>query len=77
MERIIVEWYKHEDNTTGKTEVNAFNIQEAIDIIRQSNDFKVVCLGVEYKNKQSVIDMICKLNGSPNVAEINVTKVTE
>lgn len=63
MERIIVEWYKHETQTTGTSELSAFGLQEAIDIVRRSNDYKVVCLGAHYKDKQALIKSINDING--------------
>jgi hypothetical protein len=63
MDKIIVEWYKHENKTIGTTELSAYGLQEAIDIVRRSNDYKVVCLGAQYKDKEVFINSINKLNG--------------
>jgi hypothetical protein len=62
MERIIIEWYRHEDNKTGTTELSAYGLKEAIDIVRRSNDHKVVCLAAVYKDKEAAIRSIQQLN---------------
>jgi hypothetical protein len=77
MEKIIVEWYSHEKNETGKTEIIAFSLQEAISIVRQTNDFKVICLGAEYKDKEALIRLVNQLNGGKVVStlEVNVINI--
>ena len=77
MEKIIVEWYCHEKNETGKTEIIAFSLQEAISIVRQTNDFKVICLGAEYKDKEALIRLVNQLNGESvaSTLEVNVVNI--
>jgi hypothetical protein len=62
MEQIIVEWYSHETNEIMETEVRCFGLIEAIEIVRSSNNYKVVCLGAKYKDKESLISGIKKIN---------------
>lgn len=62
MERIIVKWYKHTTKSTGTSEVDAPSLTAAIEMVRQANDFEVVCLGAEYKDKEAFIKSIQNLN---------------
>lgn len=65
MEKIIVKWYNHSKNKTGETELSAYGLAEAIDIVRRTNDFQVVCLGAEYKDVEALIKSIKEINGEP------------
>lgn len=62
MERIIVKWYKHTTKSIGTSEFDAPSLTDAIDIVRQANDFEVVCLGAEYKYQEAFIKSIQNLN---------------
>jgi hypothetical protein len=69
MEKIIVKWYNHSTNKTGETELSAYGLTEAIDIVRRANDFQVVCLGAEYKDIKAFIKSIQELNGESQITE--------
>lgn len=62
MDKIIVKWYNHSANKTGETELSAYGLNEAIDIVRRANDFQVVCLGAEYKDIKAFIKSIKDIN---------------
>jgi len=62
MEKIIVKWYNHSTKKTGKTELTAYGLNEAIEMVRRNNDFQVVCTGAEYKDPEAFIKSIQDLN---------------
>jgi len=63
METIVVEWYCIETKKINKSELKAFGLKEAIDMIRSANSYKIICLSSEYKDKQKLIESVLKLNG--------------
>jgi len=63
MEDITVEWYCIETKKTNKKTIKAFGLKEAVDMIRSMYSYKIVCLSVEYKDKQKLIESVLKLNG--------------
>lgn len=62
MEKIIVEFYSNETGKINKTELSCYGLKEAIEAVRSANEFKVVVISAEYKDKQAFIDGIKKMN---------------
>jgi hypothetical protein len=55
MEEILVKYYDYKTKKCAERIVNAYSLTQALEVVREENDFKTLILSVEYKDSDNLI----------------------